>query len=136
MGNVNNSLCLMEIAHVRTVSTCITSVLQFVIVVEYKRVAVGHSLHITMGFNLCVVFYVCKTQHTVCCVWVFKRLRDARRGTVRRARAARAARESLTRAHARTRVFVGACRTARERGERVRRGCEVRVGRSNTIRDF
>lgn len=42
----------------------------------------------------------------------------------------------LTRAHARTRVFVEACRPARERGARVRRGCEVRVGRSNTIRDF
>ena len=119
MGNVNNSLCLMEIARVRTVSTCITSVLQFVIVVEYKRVAVGHSLHITMGFNLCVVFYVCKTQHTVCCVWVFKRLRDARRGTVRRATRASRARivDACIRADA---CFRRGVSHGARRGERVR----------------
>jgi hypothetical protein len=129
MGDINNSLCRMEIARVRTVSTCMANIPQFLISVVHKRVVFGHYLRIMMDCSVCVVFYVC-------CVWVFQRLRDARRGTVRRARAARAARESLTRAHARTRVFVGACRTARERGERVRRGCEVRVGRSNTIRDF
>jgi len=65
----------MELVHVRTISTFITIYnycIQFLISMEHKRVVVGQYLRIMMGINLCVVFYVY-------CVWVFRRLRDARR---------------------------------------------------------
>ena len=106
----------MEIARVRTVSTCITSILKFLISVEHKRVAFGHCLRIMMVFNLCVAFYVC-------CVWVFQRLSDARRGSVRRAARASGARIVDACIRADTCFRRGVSYGAR-RGERVRRGCK------------
>ena len=74
----------------------------------------------------------------VLCLGVSATARPRDCAGLRDAREPREPRENRlsTRAYARTRVFVEACRAARERGARVRRGCEVRVGRSNTIRDF
>ena len=42
MGDINNSLCRMEVARARTVSTGMVSILQFLISVGHKRVAFGH----------------------------------------------------------------------------------------------